>query len=46
MLMKRKLNISIFAAFAAALLLLATDLFAGSDDQKQADVVDTLILPN
>lgn len=43
MLMKRKLNVSIFAAFAAALLLLATDLFAGSYGKKQSDIVDTAV---
>ena len=43
MLMKRKMNISIITAFAAALLLLATDVFAGDYGQKQSDNV---ILPN
>ena len=43
MLMKRRMNISIFTAFAAALLLLATDVFAGDYGQKQSDNV---ILPN
>ena len=43
MLMKRKMNFSIFTAFAAALLLLATDVFAGDYGQKQSDNV---ILPN
>ena len=43
MLMKRKLNISIYTAFAAALLLLATDVFAGDYGKKQSD---TVILPN
>ena len=43
MLMKRKLNVSIFAAFAAALLLLATDLLAGSYGKKQSDIVDTAV---
>lgn len=43
MLMKRKLNISIFTAFAAALLLLATDVFASNYGKNQSD---TVILPN
>ena len=41
MLMKRKLNISIFTAFAAALLLLATDVFAGNYGKKQYGIADT-----
>ncbi len=34
MIMKRKLNISILTAFAAALLLLATDVFSGNYGKK------------
>jgi hypothetical protein len=44
--MKRKLNVSIFAAFAAALLLLATDLFAGSNGEMRSDMEAHVILPN
>jgi uncharacterized surface protein with fasciclin (FAS1) repeats len=43
MLMKRKLNISILTALAAALLLLATDVFSGNYAKKQADIVDTAV---
>jgi uncharacterized surface protein with fasciclin (FAS1) repeats len=43
MLLKCKLNNSIFTAFAAALLLLATDVFAGNYGKKQADIVDTAV---
>ena len=43
MLLKRKLNISIFSAFAAALLLLITDVYAGNYGKKQADIVDTAV---
>lgn len=43
MLMKRKMNISIFAALAAALILLATDVFAGNYAKKQDDIVDTAV---
>ena len=43
MLLKRKLNISIFTAFAAALLLLATDVFAGNYGKKESDIVDTAV---
>ena len=43
MLLKRKLNISIFTAFAAALLLLITDVYAGNYGKKQADIVDTAV---
>lgn len=43
MLMKRKMNISIFTAFAAALILMATDVFAGNYGKKQADIVDTAV---
>jgi hypothetical protein len=44
--MKRKMNISVFTALAAALLLLATEVFAGHHGENQADIVDALILPN
>ena len=43
MLLKRKLNISIFSAFAAALLLLITDVYAGNYGKKQSDIVDTAV---
>ena len=43
MLLKRKLNISIFTAFAAALLLLITDVYAGNYGKKQSDIVDTAV---
>ena len=43
MVMKRKRNISIYAALAAALLLLATEVFAGSYAKKQSDIVDTAV---
>ena len=43
MLMKRKLNISIYAALTAALILLATDIFAGNYGKKQSDIVDTAV---
>jgi uncharacterized surface protein with fasciclin (FAS1) repeats len=43
MLLKRKLNISTFTAFAAALLLLVTDAYAGNYGKKQADIVDTAV---
>ena len=43
MLMKRKLNISIYSALTAALILLATDIFAGNYDKKQSDIVDTAV---
>ena len=43
MIMKRKINVSIFTALAAALLLLATDIFAGGYGKKQADIVDTAV---
>jgi uncharacterized surface protein with fasciclin (FAS1) repeats len=43
MIMKRKLNISIFTAFAAALVLLVTDVYAGNYGKKQSDIVDTAV---
>lgn len=43
MILKRKTNISIFTAFAAALLLLVTDAYAGNYGKKQADIVDTAV---
>ena len=45
MLMKRRLRLRIptAAAFAAALLLLVTDAYAGNYGKKQADIVDTAI---
>jgi uncharacterized surface protein with fasciclin (FAS1) repeats len=43
MIMKRKRNISIYTALAAALLLMATDIFAGGYGKKQADIVDTAV---
>lgn len=43
MFLKRKTNISIFTALAAALILLATDVFAGNYGKKQADIVDTAV---
>ena len=43
MIMKRKRKISIFAALAAALLLLATETFAGNHGEKQSDIVDTAV---
>ena len=43
MIMKRKMNISIYSAFAAALLLLAADVFAGSYGKKESDIVDTAV---
>jgi hypothetical protein len=46
MLLKRKTNISVCAALAAALILLATEVFAGHHGEKQAGIVDALILPN
>ena len=46
MLMKRKMNISVFTALAAALLLLATEVFAGHHGENQADIVHALILLN
>ena len=43
MLLKRKMNISVYTALAAALLLLATDVFVGHPGEKQADIVDTAV---
>jgi len=40
---KYSLNISTFAAFAAALALLATDAYAGHHGKKQSDIVDTAV---
>lgn len=43
MILKRKLNVSIFVALAAALVLLATDVLAGNYGKKQSDIVDTAV---
>jgi uncharacterized surface protein with fasciclin (FAS1) repeats len=43
MILKRKMNISIFTALAATLVLLATDVFAGNYGKKQSDIVDTAV---
>ena len=43
MLLKRKMYISTLTAFAAALLLLITDAYAGNYGKKQADIVDTAV---
>ena len=43
MIIKRKRNISIFTALAAALLLMATETFAGSYGKQQSDIVDTAV---
>lgn len=43
MTIKRKRNISIFTALAAALFLMATETFAGSYGKKQPDIVDTAV---
>ncbi len=43
MIMKRKRNISIYIALAAALLLLATEVLAGNYGKKQSDIVDTAV---
>ena len=43
MIMKRKRKISLYAALAAALLLLATEALAGSYAKKQSDIVDTAV---
>lgn len=40
---KYNLNISVFTAFAAALMLLATNVYAGSYGKKQSDIVDTAV---
>jgi uncharacterized surface protein with fasciclin (FAS1) repeats len=41
--MKRKLNVPVCLALAAALLLLATDVLAGNYAKKQSDIVDTAV---
>ncbi len=41
--LKYNLNISIFTAFAAALALLVTDVYAGHHGKKQSDIVDTAV---
>ena len=43
MIIKRKRNISIFTALAAALVLMATETFAGSYGKQQSDIVDTAV---
>ena len=43
MIKKYSLNASIFTAFAAALILLATDVFAGNYGKKESDIVDTAV---
>lgn len=43
MFLKRKLNISIYTALAAAMMLLVTDLYAGNYGEKQSDIVDTAV---
>lgn len=43
MVLRRRLNISIYAAFAAALLLLIADVYAGNYGKKQSDIVDTAV---
>jgi uncharacterized surface protein with fasciclin (FAS1) repeats len=43
MIMKRTRKISIFTALAAALVLLATETFAGGYGKKQSDIVDTAV---
>ena len=43
MIMKRKRNISIFTALAAALVLMATETFAGSYGKQKSDIVDTAV---
>jgi hypothetical protein len=40
---KYKLNISIFTGFTAALVLLATNVYAGHHGKKQSDIVDTAV---
>lgn len=40
---KYNLNISVFSAFAAALALLATDVYAGHHGKKRSDIVDTAV---
>lgn len=41
--LKYKLNISIYTALAAALVLLVTDVYAGNYAKKQSDIVDTAV---
>ena len=43
MIMRRKRKISIYIALAAALVLLATETFAGNYGKKQSDIVDTAV---
>ena len=43
MLLKSKMKISTVAAFAAVLLLLITDVYAGNYGKKQSDIVDTAV---
>ena len=43
MFLKSKMKISTVAAFAAALLLLITDVYAGNYGKKQSDIVDTAV---
>ena len=45
MLMKRRVRVSTFTAFAAALLLLVTDAYAGCPGETPSDNVDTVMLP-
>jgi uncharacterized surface protein with fasciclin (FAS1) repeats len=41
--LKYKLNLSIYTALAAALVLLVTDVYAGNYAKKQSDIVDTAV---
>ncbi len=41
--LKYKLNLSIYTALAAALVLLVTDVYAGNYGKKQSDIVDTAV---
>ena len=43
MLFKSKMKFSTVAAFAAVLLLLITDVYAGNYGKKQSDIVDTAV---
>ena len=43
MLLKSEMKISTVAAFAAVLLLLITDVYAGNYGKKQSDIVDTAV---
>jgi uncharacterized surface protein with fasciclin (FAS1) repeats len=43
MIRKRRFSISSITALAAALLLLVTDVYAGSYGKKQSDIVDTAV---